>query len=300
MRRYIVLLLALCLVFAASMELATGYVVPTKSRIQRRIAGEYVAATRVGMPPRDTVPILIIGNSLLEEGMDVSQLQRDVGGSYQISRFVVENTFYFDWYYGLRHLFRLGSQPKIVVLVISPRQFLSDQIEGDLFAHRLLDARDILQLKSDLGVDNTASSNLLAANVSSFYEFRSEIRKLVLVRLLPDFEILGSKLLVRGKALPSDGEIRATAGTRLRRISQLCREHGSEFVFLIPPTNELRDGAAQLQKAGEESGVKVLVPIGSDQFPLEMYRDGFHLNPRGARIFTTAAAHSLQEVISQR
>ena len=46
-------------------------------------------------------------------------------------------------------------------------------------------------------------------------------------------------------------------------------------------------------RAGEQTGVRVLRPIPNKSLSLDYYKDGFHLNEKGAVLFTTAIVNEL-------
>jgi len=53
----------------------------------------------------------MLGNSLLLEGVEFPGLSRDLRPEIEARRFVVDNTSYLDWYYGIRSLLRRGARP---------------------------------------------------------------------------------------------------------------------------------------------------------------------------------------------
>ena len=63
--------------------------------------------------------VLLIGNSLLEQGVDRQELQERMRPHYAVSYYPIEGTTYLDWLYGLRRLFAGGARPSAVVLCIS-------------------------------------------------------------------------------------------------------------------------------------------------------------------------------------
>lgn len=212
-------------------------------------------------------------------------------------RYVVEDTNYLDWYYGLRRLFRAGARPKAVILVLNARQLISPGVHGDAFASLLMDRRDLLAVKRTVGSDNTTASNLLFANLSRYYGMRSEVHKWFLLRLLPEFPDLAVKLRPAATPLPADPEIESKAAERLREISNLCAQYGARFIFVVPPSAAARDGSAAIESAGTRAAVQVLVPFQPQQLPDNLYADGFHLNYWGSLIFTQALSNSLRQTL---
>jgi hypothetical protein len=233
----------------------------------------------------------------MQKGINFYLLNEMLHPEYMVTRFVVEDTGYLDWYYGLRRLFREGARPKVVVLVLNARQLLAPNVEGDTFADRLMDSRDLLSVKRSLAYDNTVTSNLLFTKFSRFYGARSSVHKRFLVYLMPDFPQLAATLRPPSLPLAADDNIVIEATERFRKMASLCAEYGAQFVFVVPPSTEARDGSSAIQMAGNRSGIPVLVPFQPQQLPLDLYSDGFHLNHRGARIFTQALSSSLRQVL---
>ncbi len=297
MRRYSLILLTLCALFAAGLEFGVRYFLPRVGSIHPRLDREHAQADKIRSVPGEPVPVLTVGNSLMQKGINFHLLNEALQPEYKVSRYVVEDTRYLDWYYGLRRLFREGARPKVVILVLNARQLLAPNIEGDGFAALLMDSRDLLSVKRNIGFDNTVTSNLLAANLSRFYGIRTDLHKLVLVHLLPEFPELAATLRPANPPLAADEEIEKEAGERLRTISALCAQYGSQFIFVVPPSTAARDGSAPIQRAGRRSGIPVLVPIQPQELSLNLYSDGFHLNYRGALVFTQALSSSLRQAL---
>ena len=85
---------------------------------------------------------------------------------------------------------------------------------------------------------------------------------------------------------------------RLKNLSALCAAHGVRFLFLIPPT--MQPGDTELVRAGQQAQVTVLRPVPNYSLGSEYYRDSFHLNARGAEIYTSKIAEALRSVPLER
>ena len=297
MRRYSLILLTVIALVGVGLEFGLGWGLPRLSHIIGRLKTEQAEAVRLKPLVGQPVPVLIVGNSLLLDGVDISALDEKLRPEHRVTRFVVENTSYLDWYYGLRRLFREGARPKVLVLVLTSRQLLDQTLCGDFCAHLLVDWRDTLDVKHNIASDNTATSNLFFAAVSGFYGFRSELRKWILVHLLPDFPNFAAALRPKTPPLEPDEEIEKGAVSRLQQLSSLCQLYGAQFVLVMPPSNGVRDGSAAVQRAGNRLGIPVLVPFKPQQLPSKLYSDGFHLNPQGAQVFTQALGPELRQLL---
>lgn len=296
-RRAIVTLLALCLVFMAAVETVTHVAYGKVSRIRARLEQEQVAARELKWNGSGSAPLLMVGNSLLLEGVQIGELQRALSPELEARRFVVEGTSYLDWYYGLRRLFREGSRPAAVVVVLSPRQFLSNSTVGDYFAHLLMDERDLLRVMHDAGYDRTVTSSLLFARASTFYGSRSEIRKWILNNIIPDLQALTSRLQPTAKPLGDSTFIETAAAPRMRRLAELGTSFGVQIIVVVPPVSEGGDDAYALQAAGKAAGVEVLVPSAPGELSVSDFADGFHLNDQGSKKFTAALARQVKYAI---
>src|SRR5260370_19342144 len=96
------------------------------------------------------------------------------------------------------------------------------------------DARDTLALASDLHLDRTATSNLLLAHSSNFWDTRSAIRTQILSHMVSHIEDLF--LLINSRpAIPEGRAFEEIAIPRLQRMNQLCEANGAKLILLSPP-----------------------------------------------------------------
>src|SRR5256885_10461149 len=138
-----VLLLALAGCYLGALELAARLLLPHLSQAQHRIAADYrVARSLPRRWPDGSASVLIVGNSLLVDGIDRVDLQRRMPG-YHVALYPVEGTLYLDWYFGLRRLFSEGSRPSLVILAVWVRRVLSGSTHGEGFPRSLMDMRDL-------------------------------------------------------------------------------------------------------------------------------------------------------------
>jgi len=67
---------------------------------------------------------------------------------------------------------------------------------------------------------------------------------------------------------------------------------------VIPPTSER--GADAIVQAGQENQIRVLAPVADEEFDWSYFqKDGFHLNEKGAKVFTSRLASNLLGVLSE-
>jgi hypothetical protein len=235
---------------------------------------------------QEPTPMLIVGNSYLEVGVNRENLQQEISPAYSVAYMPFSGTSYLDWYFGLRRLFAEGSRPAIVGVCLSPRDLISDATSSESFANALMLKRDLLRVKRESHVDNTVLSEFFFANVSSWLGHRSEIRSWILRRYMPGTITLADNFRPKNRPLPPAETIVTKALPRLRALNQLCNENGARFFLLIPPSLDVRDASNELQAAAASEGIVVLLPFQHAELPESAFLDGAHLNPRGAALFT--------------
>ncbi len=295
--RHIVLLLGLCLVFCATVEVVTSHFFGRVSRVEKRRESEFRAAAAVqSARARHKTSVVVAGNSLLLHGVDFPQLEKSLGPDVELNRTVFENTFYFDWYYGLRRLFHAGARPDVVALVLDPWQLISDSFDGDYSVQMLVDGQDLLHFANDTGADRNGMSVMVLDKASYFYGTRSETRSWVLNKILPDLPVLTAFFRFK-PTLPTDKNVSGIAGDRLHALRELCHRNGAEFVLVVPPARD-DSGVSAISETAAIQGVEVLIPVRI--LPGNDYADRVHLNSTGAAVFTPALAKDLRQVVDRR
>jgi lysophospholipase L1-like esterase len=241
----------------------------------------------------------MLGNSLLLYGVDVGRLKSLTAGRVHICPIFLEATAYYDWLYALQRLFREGSRPQVVVLGVGVNGFLAHTVRQDYAPLMLFDLRDSLGVASDLHMDRTATSNLLLAHSSVFWDTRSVLRAQILRHTVPHYQEL-VLLLKLQPAIPPAPEFQTIANSRLEQLRSLCEAHGAKLILLVPPTPSSEDAVRQMAIASEKAGVDTLVPIDPTTLSAKYYfSDELHLNSEGAALFTTALAEFLPQTVAR-
>jgi len=313
-------LLCLAACVGITLELGTRVGVTRINRNQRRISHEYkTALTLARGPSSDRISVLLLGNSLTQTDIDMSRLQAELGPDYRPARWAIDDTNYLDWYFGLRHLFRAGARPQVVVIGGTTGHLLASHVRGGYFAHYILHRGDLLEAAARTKADATATSEMVFANWSAFYGSREEINKRLLTWLLPDFPRLARTLAAVGRphsgadaglpppappnrtggavSSPAETGIQFRAFERLSELKALCAANGAHLVMWIAPTIRRDPGAAAVVAAGQRAGVEVLIPVGYNEIPRERFTDGFHLDAAGAIQLTAALAAQFRPLL---
>src|SRR6266849_3016031 len=197
-------LVGICAVLIIALEITSVYLRRHNSATYARMSLQYDAAVKMrpagpGEPPS----VLLVGNSLLLHGVELDRLQALTSARMRIYPIFLEATGYYDWLYALRRLFREGARPQVVVVGVGVNYFLENGVRQDYAPMLFFDVRDTLAVASDLHLDRTATSNLLLAHSSTFWDTRNAIRTQILSHVVPHVEELF--LLVNAKPVIPEG-----------------------------------------------------------------------------------------------
>lgn len=299
LRRATWALLVGCLIIALGVEAAARFGLDRASRIQRRMVQEYAEAVAIGQDGTQGQHVLVVGNSLLDEGIRFDQLREGLDGAIDIRRYMVEQTVYYDWLYGTKRLYREGARPDVVVVMLGTGHWLSPNIRGDYSAQYMMSLTDLPSVARDLGMHPTQATGLMVAGVSKFWGARVEMRNFVLGHLMPDLATFMNASSAVDRRPMVDTDITPVLATRVARLRALTDAYGSRLVLLVPPLLNPADGSGGLITAAAGQGVPVLRPVMSGAFDAQLYRDGFHLNDAGAAAFTARLIPALRQELQR-
>ncbi len=302
----LVVLLATILFTLIAFEAVTRIVIERKSKVQRMVNEEYLAAIHLGSDSGNARKnLLIVGNSLVGHGIDLPELQEHLPPNWDAHRYWIYNTSYTDWYFGLKRLFLEGSRPDVVAVVFAAMHWEAEGTRGDYAAQYLFETRDIPAIKERLDLDKTATISLLLSRYSKFYAMRSEIRKVLLNQILPDLPQMFS-LLQPGPTLHmADSELIKVATTRIKAYKDLVCSYNAQLVLIVPPVPRPREEHQEaLRVAAARTGVTILMPLTASDLRASDFADDVHLTPAGAKIFTskltTELVPALEKLTSSR
>jgi hypothetical protein len=292
---------AICVLLIVVFEIASVYLLNHKSATYARISRQYEEALKIqpaglGEPPN----VLMVGNSLLLHGVQINRLQELTSSRMHLYPIFLEATGYYDWLYALHGLFLRGARPQVVVLGVGVNYFLENGVRQDYAPMMFFNARDTLAVASDLKLDRTATSNLLLAHSSVFWDTRSAIRMQILNHIVPHLEDLFS-LVNQKPTVPEEREFAEISIPRLQRLRELCEANGARLILLVPPTLDSENAVNEMIAAAQAAGVEISVPINPAMLSAKFYQpDGMHLNRDGAVLFTSALAKDLPEKVMPR
>jgi hypothetical protein len=295
---YGILLVGICALLIVAFEFLSDFLLKRHSETYARVSRQYTEAVKMRpAKPGEPTSVLMIGNSLLLEGVDVDRLKELTSGQMHIYPVFLEATGYYDWFYALQRLFREGAKPQVVVLGVGVNSFLANSVRQDYVPLMLFDMRDALGVASDLKMDRTATSSLLLAHSSVFWDTRTVLRTQILRHTVPGYREL-VLLMKPPPAIPPAREFQITANSRLEQLRELCQAHGAKLIILLPPTPSSEDTVREMTIAAQRARVDTLVPIDPAALSVRYYQpDELHLNSEGAQLFTTALATFLPQTL---
>jgi hypothetical protein len=298
MNRFTIALLATAVGLLLLVEGVNAWTFEHKSRVQRlQLAQRHALLAVRDLNSSDPAHIVLLGNSLLLEGVNVQSLTKQTEPRAIPVPYFVLATEYYDWYFGLKRLFAEGVRPRYVLLGLSPNQFASSNTRGEYSARFLFRWEDLIAVAHDTHMNATATSSLVLGHVSEFWSTRQITRGYLLGELLPGVSALLHDVGTgRDPAIP-EATLKALATDRLASLDALCRTNGAQFLFVVPPSYQT--GSETIAEAGRDLHVPVLVPVANDELDGSSFQsDGIHLNEKGAAIFTNRLAADLQKLIS--
>lgn len=301
-RIHIAILLAIVFLSLLAAELVTRFGVPRISRIESRVEKELRATRALTATVSGRRTVLVIGNSLLNESVDAKALHAMLAPEWELQRFVIESTQYNDWYFFLRSLLGQGARPDTIVLMLSARQLVSEEIAGTYSAYHLFSFADSVRAGRRANLHPTEITGLLAGHLSAYYGLREHVRKFAFQRVIPNAADLAALLVPRSP--PSSTNLAfldQMARDRLRELTSLCQSFGVRCFLILAPHPE---GASERDNVVINAGK---VPeFGSIAWQVTEYwnkeefaSDGFHMNPDGARRYTARLGPLLLRTLQQ-
>jgi hypothetical protein len=285
------IVLALVFVLLSATELGTRAAIRKVSRIERRIAVEQLAAQQT----RDPRSVVLLGNSLLLFGLRDSSVAKIAPPGWTTRRFVIEQTRFLDWKYGIKQLLREGARPALIVLALDAKQLVSNATRGDYSAARLVGASDVIAFGHESGLHRTEISGLLLSHYSAFYGFRIELRKILMSRIVPHMDQLAAQLVSKPTGALAPAHVDSIAGRRLREIQDIADAARVRLVLVVPPTPGQETETAAVVRAGARVGVDVAADGLRAAYTDADFVDSYHLNAAGADRFEASLRAMLYE-----
>lgn len=308
-RRHVIALLATCAMVFIGAELVARYAVPKISKIESRTTAERAASFHIEPLMNGQRTVLVVGNSLMKTGIDLPLLQKEMQPNWRVQRFIVENTDYYDWYFGLTNLLESGSRPSAIVLMLNTRQFLAGGVRGPNTAYRLFSAMGTLRAGMAAGYHPTEISGMLVGHFSAYYGSHQEIRKVLFEHVVPDALPMIEMMLPERPATDviTSTRIDVEGEPRLVSLRDLCDRFSVKCIFVVPPS--MRNSAPQdelvaLTAKFGMGGPRFHLGFGANNiaadgtWPLKFFdTDRFHYSTAGAAAYTSLLGQALKDAL---
>jgi hypothetical protein len=292
----IVLLLAGLVAIFLGLEVASPLILARLSHTEQRITSEMREVRQLRRMAADGRPtVLILGNSLLLEGVQIDNLRSNTASQYAVTRLGIEQTHYLDWYFGIRRLLKEGVRPNTIILSLATDQLASKFTLGESFAHRQMAIRDFPLVVKESRLDRTTASSYFLAHWSNWLGDKGFIRQCLMILLVPNFRQLAGRIADHGPHVDDPDVLLNMAKQRLPELRQLADEYQVRIVLLVPPSLR-EDHSREVQDLGAQIGLPVWVLSPPGEFSRQLYRDGFHLNAQGSQIFTERLSQQIRSL----
>jgi hypothetical protein len=295
--RHSALLILFVVAVLGSVELIVRLGLHRVSRIEGRTESEHRSALAIRSGSNTSPTVLVIGSSLLLFAVDFPEFRNLLQPRYSAVRYAVEQTAYWDWYYGLRALYARGARPDVVVLMLTAEYLASDDLRGDYFAYRMMLPLDTLRVSKDAHLSPTQTFSLFLASFSAYYGTRAETRKFILSKTIPDVRQLRNALAPPPTAPFDPKRTTAVLAPRLRQLDELVSRNGGRLVYVEAPALE-PSYEPRIREAAAIAHVPVLVPMSAAALSPGDFFDGQHVSAATAARYTPLLAESLRQVLS--
>ncbi len=275
-----------------------------EARLSGDVAQIEDAPRQVRYAERDSGPgVLMLGNSLLAEGVDRGALERaleaDLGRGVSVAKVTPDGTTPLEWRYLFRKLVvRTGEKPSVLVLAFGPghlwdRPGASQVLR--LAAHHVASA-DVGMLFREELTDIESRAEFVTARVWRSYALKDRIQLRLLDLILPHFRTERARLLRRSG---SESEARHDLDD-LRDLKGLLEDAagaGIPVVLLPMPAPQLWPVEGPVETLARDLSVPILDIREEVSLEPERFPDGEHLDSLGKAAFTEALGPALARTL---
>ena len=279
----------ICLIAVEGMA---RFVIPRASKVESRVVREAAEARALLAQPGERPRLLVVGNSLVEAGVDPALLADEAHRiGWEARRFPIEATNYLDWYIGLRRLFVSSGRPEAALVIMSPRQFVATPFRGTYSAYHLMTPADAVEAGVRSRQHPTETSGFVLGTLSAFYGLRTEIRQFFLQRLIPGMQqvadLIANQTFAKHRAQASEPSDAAMA-ERLAEFKAMC--DGAGVRCMLSFAKELEPAPAwvlRLEQMGQDAGLSTVdLRVTARYDASDFGPDRYHMSEAGAHKYT--------------
>lgn len=247
-----------------------------------------VEAARLRDAPADRLKVLILGNSLAREGLDRDLLKRGLeaqtGRSVELAAMTPDGSRIEEWLYGYRRHFDLtGARPDLVLLCTGRAHLLDGQADLDALAAFHVSWQDLPGFVRDQGLGVEGICQAAAARLSRLFAHRRRVQPLLFYHAMPRYEATVNLIQATALGVARTSETRESTRS-LAALLKACRASGVRVLLLQVPLPDAYELPATITATADACGAAILGP--PPQMPLERFPDGYHMDRRGALLWT--------------
>jgi hypothetical protein len=247
--------------------------------------------------------VLMVGNSLLAEGVDRARLEgmltTELGTVVSVGKVTSDGTTPLEWHYLTRKLvFDTGISPQVLVLAFGPGHLWDRPGATQVLrlAAEHVAAQDVGMLFREELTDIESRSEFLTARVWRTYALRDRIQLRLLDLVLPYFRTEREELLRR------PGSVSGTHQdlSHLRDLRELLEDAagaGIQVILLPMPAPHLWPVEGPVETLARTLSVPILDVRDKVSLEPERFPDGEHLDALGREAFTEALGPRLGRVV---
>jgi hypothetical protein len=280
------------LLLGISAELAFSYTKAWFSGDLRHLQTISNIAERIGNS--DARSILLVGNSLIGEAIDISMLKAKIAYPDRpgiiIEKVVQDGTELTDWYFILKnHFLRVNRIPDVVFIGFAWENVRDQNSIPETrlaeFACALGDLPELLRLGLN---DVDGVSRFALARCSSIYANHARIRNRILALFIPHYRD-GTRVandLQKAQTPPSQRDSSAPSYNLIETLLQLLNDRNVTAVFLAMPVADWYAIDPKLRSLFERSNIMLIDCRYIPGLFKGMYVDNMHLGEAGRQVFS--------------
>jgi hypothetical protein len=280
-RRNVTVLLLVLIFGYAALEVLSYVRMHRGSGRGSRIMKEYREAIALTPTAANGSPtVLMVGNSLIREGVDMTALRAAAGGHYDLHRLVIESTAYNDWVVAIPALLQEGARPSVIMLTISPLQMNSHAAVSMETTHYLLNNTEVVDLVHRDGSGLNGYVGHFIEHISPLWGTRNSAQ-VAFKDIIPGYRSI--VYAIANEPVPPLN----FDPVRMEELARACRQYNVKLVYLAMPANNPNGAydAERIHRAADQYGVRFMRPVADDELHGDQYTDLIHLSPSGRAYF---------------
>ena len=250
-------------------------------------------------------PILVLGNSLVRDGVNTDILEAEMRaqgvGPARVERAYLMNTIINDWYYAFKHHFiDAGRLPGVLVVCFSRNHLEDASIQRPLVARYYSSPRDIPQIFADDVPDFDGRIDFLISAASASFTHRTNVQRRLLDILIPHYRESAARIndALTDEAIKRAGDYQPTYH-KLEEFIGMAEQRGVRVILVAMPLESPYEIDPRIKRTAETTGAAFIDSRMTEGLSKESFVDGMHMNSGGAAIYSRHLARQLADYLRQ-